>query len=123
MSYYQVILKSGKAHPSLYKTIPNAIKIVCDTIPNIFEYGTYNNKIIVFQNNNKIVLEEGEFIRIYYQGSKRNRRKIVKVYSLNTFEIKEIARRLIALSTSEVIFFKNNSLPAAFLKCFNLSLY
>jgi hypothetical protein len=28
MSYYQVILKSGKTHPSLYKTIPNAIKNV-----------------------------------------------------------------------------------------------
>jgi hypothetical protein len=28
MSYYQVILKSGKKHPSLYKTIPNAIKNV-----------------------------------------------------------------------------------------------
>jgi len=28
MSYYQVILKSGKNHPSLYKTIPNAIKNV-----------------------------------------------------------------------------------------------
>lgn len=28
MSYYQVILKSGKTHPSLYKTIPNAIKHV-----------------------------------------------------------------------------------------------
>jgi hypothetical protein len=26
--YYQVILKSGKTHPSLYKTIPNAIKNV-----------------------------------------------------------------------------------------------
>ncbi len=25
--YYQVILKSGKTHPSLYKTIPNAIKV------------------------------------------------------------------------------------------------
>lgn len=28
MSYYQVILKSGKTHPSLYKTVPNAIKHV-----------------------------------------------------------------------------------------------
>lgn len=28
MSYYQVILKTGKVHPSLYKTIPNAIKHV-----------------------------------------------------------------------------------------------
>jgi hypothetical protein len=28
MSYYQIILKSGKTHPSLYKTIPNAIKNV-----------------------------------------------------------------------------------------------
>lgn len=27
-NYYQVILKSGKTHPSLYKTIPNAIKNV-----------------------------------------------------------------------------------------------
>ena len=26
--YYQVILKLGKTHPSLYKTIPNAIKNV-----------------------------------------------------------------------------------------------
>ncbi len=26
--YYQVILKSGKTHPSLYKTIPNAIRFV-----------------------------------------------------------------------------------------------
>lgn len=27
-NYYQVILKSGKTHPSLYKTVPNAIKHV-----------------------------------------------------------------------------------------------
>lgn len=27
-SYYQVILKTGKTHPSLYKSIPNAIKNV-----------------------------------------------------------------------------------------------
>lgn len=27
-SYYQVILKTGKVHPSLYRTIPNAIKNV-----------------------------------------------------------------------------------------------
>ena len=27
-SYYQVILKSGKTHKSLYKTIPNAIRMV-----------------------------------------------------------------------------------------------
>lgn len=27
-NYYQVILKTGKTHKSLYKTIPNAIKMV-----------------------------------------------------------------------------------------------
>jgi hypothetical protein len=38
MSYYQVILKSGKKHPSLYKTIPNAIKHVgIDNIKEIKE--------------------------------------------------------------------------------------
>jgi hypothetical protein len=38
MSYYQVILKSGKTHPSLYKTIPNAIKNVgVDNIKKIVE--------------------------------------------------------------------------------------
>jgi hypothetical protein len=38
MSYYQVILKSGKTHPSLYKTIPNAIKNVgIDSIREIKE--------------------------------------------------------------------------------------
>lgn len=37
-SYYQVILKSGKTHPSLYKTIPNAIKNVgIDNIKEIKE--------------------------------------------------------------------------------------
>ena len=37
-SYYQVILKSGKTHPSLYKTIPNAIKNVgVDNIKEIKE--------------------------------------------------------------------------------------
>jgi hypothetical protein len=38
MSYYQVILKSGKTHTSLYKTIPNAIKYVgVDNIKEIKE--------------------------------------------------------------------------------------
>jgi hypothetical protein len=38
MSYYQVILKTGKTHPSLYKTIPNAIKNVgIDNIKEIKE--------------------------------------------------------------------------------------
>ncbi len=38
MSYYQVILKTGKTHPSLYKTIPNVIKNVgIDNIKEIKE--------------------------------------------------------------------------------------
>jgi hypothetical protein len=36
--YYQVILKNGKTHKSLYKTIPNAIKGVgIDNIKEIKE--------------------------------------------------------------------------------------
>jgi len=37
-NYYQVILKTGKTYPSLYKTIPNAIKNVgIDNIKEIKE--------------------------------------------------------------------------------------
>jgi hypothetical protein len=44
MSYYQVILKSGKTHPSLYKTIPNAIKNV--GIGNIKEIKEVRNELV-----------------------------------------------------------------------------
>jgi len=44
MSYYQVILKSGKVHPSLYKTIPNAIKNV--GIENIKEIKEIRSELV-----------------------------------------------------------------------------
>jgi hypothetical protein len=44
MSYYQVILKSGKTHPSLYKTIPNAIKNV--GIGNIKEIKEIRSELV-----------------------------------------------------------------------------
>lgn len=44
MSYYQVILKSGKIHPSLYKTIPNAIKHV--GIGNIKEIKEVRSELV-----------------------------------------------------------------------------
>ena len=44
MSYYQVILKSGKTHPSLYKTIPNAIKNV--GIGNIKEIKEVRSELV-----------------------------------------------------------------------------
>jgi hypothetical protein len=44
MSYYQVILKSGKIHPSLYKTIPNAIKNV--GIGNIKEIKEVRSELV-----------------------------------------------------------------------------
>ena len=44
MSYYQVILKSGKVHPSLYKTIPNAIKNV--GVENIKEIKEIRSELV-----------------------------------------------------------------------------
>jgi hypothetical protein len=44
MSYYQVILKSGKTHPSLYKTIPNAIKNV--GVENIKEIKEIRSELV-----------------------------------------------------------------------------
>lgn len=44
MPYYQVILKSGKTHPSLYKTIPNAIKNV--GIGNIKEIKEIRSELV-----------------------------------------------------------------------------
>ena len=44
MSYYQVILKSGKTHPSLYKTRPNAIKHV--GIGNIKEIKEVRSELV-----------------------------------------------------------------------------
>ena len=43
-SYYQVILKSGKTHPSLYKTIPNAIKNV--GVENIKEIKEIRSELV-----------------------------------------------------------------------------
>lgn len=47
--YYQVILKSGKTHPSLYKTIPNAIKNV--GVSNIKEIKELNGELVDAQYN------------------------------------------------------------------------
>lgn len=44
MPYYQVVLKSGKTHPSLYKTIPNAIKHV--GISNIKEIKEIRSELV-----------------------------------------------------------------------------
>ena len=43
-SYYQVILESGKTHPSLYKTIPNAIKNV--GVENIKEIKEIRSELV-----------------------------------------------------------------------------
>jgi hypothetical protein len=47
MNYYQVILKNGKKHPSLYKTIPNAIKHV--GISNIKEIKEIREELVETQ--------------------------------------------------------------------------
>lgn len=47
MSYYQVILKNGKTHPSLYKTVPNAIKHV--GIGNIKEIKEIRSELVETQ--------------------------------------------------------------------------
>lgn len=47
MSYYQVILKNGKTHPSLYKTVPNAIKNV--GIGNIKEIKEIRSELVETQ--------------------------------------------------------------------------
>jgi hypothetical protein len=44
MSFPKVILKSGKTHPSLYKTIPNAIKNV--GIGNIKEIKEVRSELV-----------------------------------------------------------------------------
>jgi len=72
------------------EVVPNAIKIVGEVLPNILEYGTYNNKIINFPNNTNIILQVGDKIRIDYQANKRNWCEIINIFSINSFEIKEI---------------------------------
>lgn len=42
--YYQVILKTGKTHKSLYKTIPNAIKNV--GVSNIKEIKEIRSELV-----------------------------------------------------------------------------
>ena len=72
------------------EVVPNAIKIVGEVLPNILEYGTYNNKVITFPNNTNIILQVGDTIRIDYKIHKRNWCEIINVFSINSFEIKEI---------------------------------
>jgi hypothetical protein len=73
------------------EVIPEAITILAEFIPNILEYGTYiSNNIITFSNNSNIILNEGDFIRIDYNKNKRNHCEIIRVHSINTFEIKNI---------------------------------
>ena len=70
--------------------LPEAITILAEFIPNILEYGIYNNNIITFPNNTNIILNEGDFIRIDYNKSKGNHCEILKVNSIKSFEIKKI---------------------------------
>ena len=72
------------------EVIPEATTILSDIIPNILEYGTYSSNIITFPNNSNIILYEGDFIRIDHIDRRGNHCEILKVHSINTFEIKKI---------------------------------
>jgi hypothetical protein len=46
------------------EVIPNAVVLSYDFIPNIFDYGNYDDKIITFDNKNNLELVEGDEVKI-----------------------------------------------------------
>jgi hypothetical protein len=62
--------------------IPNAVILSYDFIPNIFDFGDYDDKVITFDNKNNLEIAEGDEIKIY------NDNYIIKeVIDKNTFKI------------------------------------
>ena len=51
-------------------------------IPNIFDYGTYDDKIITFDNKNNLEIVEGDEIKINYESC-----RVEEVIDKNTFRI------------------------------------
>jgi len=49
------------------EVIPNAVVLSYDFIPNIFDYGNYDDKIITFDNKNNLELVEGDEVKINYE--------------------------------------------------------
>jgi hypothetical protein len=62
--------------------LPNAVILSNDFIPNIFDYGTYDDKIITFDNKNNLEIVEGDEIKINYQSC-----RVEEVIDKNSFRI------------------------------------
>jgi hypothetical protein len=62
--------------------LPNAVILSNDFIPNIFDYGTYDDKIITFDNKNNLEIVEGDEIKINYQSC-----RVDEVINKNSFRI------------------------------------
>lgn len=62
--------------------LPNAVILSNDFIPNIFDYGTYDDKIITFDNKNNLEIVEGDEIKINYQSC-----RVDEVIDKNSFRI------------------------------------
>jgi len=62
--------------------LPNVVILSNDFIPNIFDYGTYDDKIITFDNKNNLEIVEGDEIKINYQSCRVN-----EVIDKNSFRI------------------------------------
>lgn len=64
------------------EVIPNAVILSYDFIPNIFDFGDYDDKVITFDNKNNLDIAEGDEIKI------NNDNYIIKeVIDKNTFKI------------------------------------
>jgi hypothetical protein len=64
------------------EVIPNAVVLSYDFIPNIFDYGNYDDKIITFDNKNNIELVEGDEVKINYECC-----RVEEVIDKNSFKI------------------------------------
>lgn len=64
------------------EVIPSAVNLAHDFIPNIFDYGTYDDKIITFDNKNNLEIVEGDEIKINYESC-----RVEEVFNKNTFRI------------------------------------
>jgi hypothetical protein len=64
------------------EVIPSAVNLAHDFIPNIFDYGTYDDKIITFDNKNNLDIVEGDEVKINYESC-----RVEEVIDKNTFRI------------------------------------
>jgi len=64
------------------EVIPSAVKLAYDFIPNIFDFGDYDDKVITFDNKNGLELVEGDEVKINNESC-----RVEEVIDKNSFRI------------------------------------